>query len=96
MDMVFADIAFDYCHPSCGAALDEQFSKAMAYFTAQYFISVFCQPYEMIFYIMNRKRAIIIIWHRTHLVIRIEHDAEQVKLKADRLKAVVLDLAHGK
>jgi hypothetical protein len=39
---------------------------------------------------------VIIFCHFSHPASRIDYVALLVKLEADRLKAVVLDLAHGK
>ena len=50
----------------------------------------------MVFYVMYRMAAVCIIRHATHLSTSVSYTARYVKLKANRLKAVVLDLAHGK
>jgi hypothetical protein len=49
----------------------------------------------MILYIMYCMTPMPIVCHWTHLYSRIVYVVDYVKLKAYRLKAVVLNLAHG-
>ena len=49
----------------------------------------------MVFYVVYGVAPMVIVRHSPHLTLRVVYSIYNVKLKADRLKAVVLDLAHG-
>ncbi|MDR2078702.1 MAG: hypothetical protein LBP74_03140, partial [Treponema sp.] len=61
----------------------------------QYFISIFRYPYNMIFFVMYCMTPSCILCHIITPTWIVGYPFI-IKLKADRLKAVVLNLAHGK